>query len=76
MMDSATLAALLIDSALRATVILVVALGVTFALRRSSAALRHLLLSLAVAGALFTPVMTYVAPAWRPILESPDGYRL
>ena len=57
---------LLFDSALRATVILGVALAVTFLLRRRSAALRHLVLSLAVAGALMTPLMTLVAPAWRP----------
>jgi TonB family protein len=59
-------ATLLIDSALRATVILGVALGVTFLLRRRSAALRHLVLSLAIAGAMLTPVMTFVAPSWRP----------
>ena len=63
MMDSA---ALLFDSALRATVILGVAFGVMFLLRRRSAALRHLMLSLAIAGALLAPVMTFVAPAWRP----------
>jgi TonB family protein len=59
-------ALLLIDGALRATVILGVAFCVTFLLRRRSAALRHLVLSLAIAGALLTPVMTFVAPAWRP----------
>jgi TonB family protein len=66
MMDTATLATLLLDSALRASVILGVALGVTLLLRRRSAALRHLVLSLAIGGALLTPVMTFVAPAWRP----------
>lgn len=66
MMDIATLATLLLDSALRASVILGVALGVAFVLRRHSAALRHLVLSLAVVGALLTPVMTLVAPAWQP----------
>jgi TonB family protein len=59
-------AVVLIDSALRATVILGAALGVTLLLRRRSAALRHLVMSLAIAGALLTPVMTSVAPAWRP----------
>lgn len=63
MMDSA---ALLLDSAIRATVILGVAFGVMFLLRRRSAALRHLVLSLAIAGALLTPLLTIVAPAWRP----------
>jgi beta-lactamase regulating signal transducer with metallopeptidase domain len=69
MMDTATLAtlsSLLLDGVLRATVILGVALGVTFLLRQRSAALRHLVLSLAIAGALLTPVMTLIAPAWRP----------
>jgi TonB family protein len=63
MMDLLTL---LLDSALRVTVILGVSLGVMFALRHSAAALRHLLLSLAIAGSLLAPVMTFVAPAWRP----------
>jgi TonB family protein len=64
--ESAASAILLFDSAVRATVILGVALGVTFLLRRRSAALRHLVLSLAVIGSLLTPLMTLVAPAWRP----------
>jgi TonB family protein len=64
--ESAASAILLFDSALRATVILGAALGVTFLLRRRSAALRHLVLSLAVVGALLMPVMTFVAPTWRP----------
>jgi TonB family protein len=57
---------LLLDSALRATVILGVALGVTALLRRRSAALRHLVLALAVVNALLTPAIAFMAPAWRP----------
>jgi TonB family protein len=69
---------LLIDSALRATVILGGALGVMFLLRRGSAALRHLVLSLAIAGALLTPMLTFVAPVWRPdvvdrLMRAPDA---
>ena len=59
-------AALLFDSAVRATVILGAALGVALLLRRHSAALRHCVLSLAIAGALVAPMMTFVAPAWSP----------
>lgn len=62
----ATLLAGTIDSALRATVILLAALGVTWLLRRRPAALRHLVLSFAIAGALLTPLMTFVPPSWRP----------
>jgi TonB family protein len=64
--ESAASAVVLFDSALRATVILGVALGVAFLLRRRSAALRHWVLALAIAGALIAPLMTLVAPAWRP----------
>jgi TonB family protein len=63
MMDNAIL---LIDSALRVTVILGVALGVTALLRRRSAALRHLVLALAMINALLMPLTTFMAPAWRP----------
>lgn len=65
-MDNATLLAGTIDSALRASVILLAALGVTSLMRRRSAALRHLVLALAIVGALLTPLMTLVAPTWRP----------
>jgi TonB family protein len=64
--DGATSAAMLIESALRATAILGVAIGVAFLLRRRSAAMRHWVLSLALGGALLAPLMTFVAPAWRP----------
>src|SRR5688572_10771908 len=55
----------LIDMAVRTSMILLLALGATFAMRHAAAATRHLVWTLAVAGALTLPVFTAVMPAWR-----------
>jgi beta-lactamase regulating signal transducer with metallopeptidase domain len=51
--------------ALRATVLLLAALVATRILRNSSAATRHLVWSVAVAGVVALPVLTIVVPAWN-----------
>ena len=51
--------------ALRATVLLLAALVATQFLRTSSAATRHLVWTVAVAGVLALPVLTVVLPAWN-----------
>jgi beta-lactamase regulating signal transducer with metallopeptidase domain len=55
----------LVYGALRASVLLGLALAAMPLLRNSSAATRRLLLVLALAGALVIPVASIVAPAWR-----------
>ena len=50
---------------LRVTVLLLVAPLVAFALRRSSAAMRHLVWTLSLLGALLIPLCTWVLPAWQ-----------
>ena len=57
---------LLIDSALRSTVILTVAWLVTLALRRSSADLRHRIWLAALGGVALLPLVQWVAPALLP----------
>lgn len=68
---------LLIDSTLKATTLLCCAGIVGFLLRRSSSAIRHMIWSLAVVGALALPVLGAVVPAWRtPLLPEiwPEGH--
>jgi len=59
----------------RAAVVLGVPAGVCWALRRASAALRHLVWTLAIICALCLPVLSIVLPAWRvrgvPLLLAP-----
>lgn len=50
--------------ALEATVIFAVATVATLALRRSAAALRQLIWTLAMAGVLALPLLSWVVPAW------------
>ncbi len=61
----ATVASALIDLALKATVVLTLAWGASFALRRSSAAVRHRLWGLALCGLLALPLLTWLLPTWR-----------
>jgi TonB family protein len=63
---------LLIDCSIKATFILAAACGLSFFLRRSSAASRHLLWTLALAASLLLPVLTRVTPVWSaPVRTSP-----
>ncbi len=57
---------LLIDSALRSTVILAVAWLVTLALRRSSADLRHRIWLAALGGVALLPLVEWIAPSILP----------
>ncbi|MCY2965246.1 MAG: carboxypeptidase regulatory-like domain-containing protein [Planctomycetota bacterium] len=60
-----SLAPTLIDLALKATVLLTLAWGASFALRRSSAAVRHRLWGLTLCGLLALPLLTWLLPTWR-----------
>ena len=55
------------DAALKGVLILLAALAVTTALRRASAAVRHLVWLAALAGVLLLPVAAAVVPAWRAL---------
>ncbi|HTM50775.1 MAG TPA: M56 family metallopeptidase [Bryobacteraceae bacterium] len=55
---------LLIDCSIKATFILAAASGVSFLLRRSSAARRHLVWTLALAASLLLPVLARITPVW------------
>ena len=67
---SALLPALL-DAALKGTVILAVAFALGAALRRSSAAARHLLWALTVVALLALPVLALLLPRWQLPLAAP-----
>ena len=59
----------LADAVLKATIIFAGAAIVSFALRRASAAFRHLLWTLALCSALAVPVLSIVLPKWQlPII--------
>ena len=70
--------AILADAFVKATVILLVAAGVTLLLRRSAASLRHLVWTLACGGVLVLPLASAVLPNWRvagwPRLDVPAAY--
>lgn len=59
------LAPVLLATALKAMLVLLLAVGVTAALRRASAAQRHLVWALALLGILVLPVLALVVPGWR-----------
>lgn len=56
---------LLLDSALKASILLSVAMGATLFLRAYSASLRHWVLSVSVACALAAPALAFVLPVWE-----------
>ena len=56
---------LLVDSAIKGTVLLVLAAVVTLLLRRDSAATRHLVWLLAIVAMLVVPVLSAMLPQWR-----------
>ncbi len=60
-----------LDMALKGVLLLVVATLWVWGLRRSSAAVRHLVWCLAVTGLLLLPVLTLILPQWRlPVLPA------
>ncbi len=62
---------ILLDAAVKGLAVLAVAAAATLALRRGSAALRHLVWSLSVLGLLCIPVLSVTLPQWRvPLLPS------
>src|SRR5919108_5768218 len=56
---------LLIDALLKVTLLLAAAALATMALHRASAAVRHLFWTLALAGALFLPILSIALPRWQ-----------
>jgi carboxyl-terminal processing protease len=65
--------AALLDATLKGTVLLAVAFALAPALRRASAASRHLLWALTLAGLLALPVLGLLLPRWQLPLASPWG---
>ena len=67
--------AILADAFAKATILLLVAAAGSLVLRRSSAAMRHLVWALACAGVLVLPVASALLPTWRvpawPSLDMP-----
>jgi len=70
--------AILADAFVKATIVLLVAGAGTLVLRRSSAAMRHLVWALACAGVLVLPVASALLPDWRvaawPKLDRPVAF--
>jgi beta-lactamase regulating signal transducer with metallopeptidase domain len=61
---------LLLNTSIKVTVIVLVALAATWALRRRSAAVRHFVLAAALLCAAATPALRFVAPAWQTALAA------
>lgn len=72
--------AIFADAFVKSTILLLVAALGTLLLRRSSAALRHLVWTLACAGVLVLPVASMLLPSWRvagwPSLEAPVAFNV
>src|SRR5947208_13209302 len=70
--------AMIIDAFVKTTVLLVLAAGATWALRRSAASLRHLVWTLACGGVLALPLASALLPNWRvagwPRLNVPAAF--
>ena len=56
--------ALLLDTTIKVSLIVVLALAATVLLRKQSAALRHWVLAAAIVCAAATPLFTVVVPSW------------
>jgi TonB family protein len=73
-----TLIGLLLESTVKASIVMLAALIAVACLRRRSAALRHWILSAAIVAALATPLLGLVTPAWHvplgpgPIATAPS----
>ncbi|MEX0727479.1 MAG: M56 family metallopeptidase [Planctomycetaceae bacterium] len=74
-----SLAGILYDTTLKATVLLLAAWLTTLLLRRSSSALKHRLWSLSMLGLLLLPVLSWALPAWQlavlPVSEQNESTR-
>jgi HEAT repeat protein/beta-lactamase regulating signal transducer with metallopeptidase domain len=53
------------DAVIKATIVLTIAAVASIALRRASAALRHLVWTLALVSALMLPVLSFALPKWQ-----------
>jgi beta-lactamase regulating signal transducer with metallopeptidase domain len=62
---------LLLEAALKISLLIALGLMAVAFLRRHSAALRHWMLATAIAAALAAPMLMAVAPAWRLPVDSP-----
>ncbi len=56
---------ILLDASIKSVIVLALAAGLNLALKRSSAAFRHLMWSLAVVSCLCLPVISVTLPSWR-----------
>ena len=66
--------AVLADAAVKGLIVLLVAAGATLLLRRSSAALRHMVWTLAVAALILMPVLSIALPQFHvPLLPDWSG---
>lgn len=65
----------LLDMALKATAIILAAIALNIALRRASAATRHLLWSASLLGLLALPVLAYLLPNWR-VAVLPESFSI
>ena len=55
----------LLDAAVKAVMLLALAAAATLLMRRASAAVRHAVWFLAIAGLLFLPVLSVTLPGWQ-----------
>src|SRR5215813_7949871 len=63
----------LISISIKAILVLAVAAGLSFALRHASAAARHFVWTVAIAGVLALPMLSISLPVWRiAVLSSPE----
>ncbi|HVF40706.1 MAG TPA: hypothetical protein VM939_12470, partial [Gemmatimonadaceae bacterium] len=66
------LAALLVEIAIKSTLLIGVALLIVVVLRRSTADMRHMVWSVSLGGLLIVPILGIMLPSWRvPLLPSP-----
>src|SRR5687767_14822915 len=64
----------MIDTLLKATILLALVSGAAWLLRRRSAELRHLLWTLAIAGLVALPILTAIVPFSLPVLPPPSVF--
>ncbi|MBS1813073.1 MAG: hypothetical protein JST84_33210 [Acidobacteria bacterium] len=64
-MSSTAFVLLLLDAGIKSALVLMLMLGLVKVFSRSSSAIRHLLLAMALCACLGLPLLTLVLPAWR-----------